>query len=71
MCGKKLGEVRIELKQDMIDKAELEELDPPAVEDPSCLRFCGKRCQGRWWAIRRGTVWNQHGKECMCAACFR
>jgi multimeric flavodoxin WrbA len=53
--------------QDMIARVELEE---EMVEDPTCLRYCSKRCQSRWHALKRGTVWDQHGHGCMCAACF-
>jgi hypothetical protein len=69
MCGKKLAKgMGIELPQDMIARVELEE---ELVEDPACLRFCSKRCQGRWGALKQGAVWNEHGPGCMCAACFR
>lgn len=69
MCGKKLAEnAGIVLPQDMVARVELEDLP---VLDPSCLRFCSKRCQGRWAALRQGTVWQEHGTGCMCAACFR
>lgn len=69
MCGKKLAEDGgVVLPQDMIARVELEDLP---VVDPTCLRFCSKRCQNRWGALRQGTVWNEHGPGCMCAACFR
>jgi hypothetical protein len=69
MCGKKLTEkMGISLPQDMIARVELEE---ELVEDPTCLRFCSKRCHNRWGALRQGAVWNEHGQGCMCAACFR
>jgi len=69
MCGKKLpADMGVILPQDMIARVELED---EAVVDPTCLRFCSKKCQGRWSALKRGTVWNEHGHGCMCAACFR
>jgi len=68
MCGKKLaGHMGISLPQDMIARVELAE---EMVEDPACLRYCSKRCKGRWHALKRGTVWNEHGPGCMCAKCF-
>jgi hypothetical protein len=68
MCGKKLAEkMGIVLPQDMIARVELEE---EMVEDPTCLRYCSKRCQRRWHALKRGTIWDQHGQGCMCAACY-
>lgn len=68
-CGKKLAENGgIVLPQNEAAQVELEDLP---VVDPTCLRFCSKKCQNRWGALKQGTVWNEHGASCMCAACFR
>jgi len=58
----------IEVPQDMIARAELEEL---YVEDPSCLRFCSPKCKDVWFAKRRGAQWEEHGSLCLCVGCLR
>jgi len=67
-CGKKLAKgMGIELPQSPIAKAGLE---GELVEDPACLRFCSKRCQNRWGALRQGAIWKEHKLGCMCAECL-
>lgn len=69
LCGKKLADgIGIVLPQDMIARIELEE---ELVEDPTCLRFCSKRCSARWSAMKQGSIWNEHPADCMCLSCFR
>lgn len=68
MCGKKLAENGgIILPQDMIARIELEDL---MVVDPTCLRFCSKRCKNRWGSLRQGALRLEHEPDCMCASCF-
>jgi hypothetical protein len=69
MCGKKLAENDgIVLPQDLVARVELE--DAPVV-DPTCLRYCSKRCQNRWGSLKAGALRMEHEPDCMCASCFR
>lgn len=68
LCGRKLGQIRIELPQDMIARIELES---EMVEDPTCLRFCDQKCKKRWGDLKQKAAWGAHGSLCMCPRCLR